>query len=331
MQSGIKILGTGCFEPDLIVSNSDFSHIAKLETDDEWITSRTGIRQRRFCQTTNLDMMTRAAKAALENAGVSPDEIDAIIVSTATPQFFYPSMSCLVQNTVGVKNAFAIDVHAACTGFVNALDIARNYLSLPDTGVKKALVVAGEMLSNQADFTDRSTCVLFGDGAGAVVIERAAHKQYSCILGAKGEDFGDIALYCKVPYARNSPFPSADNDDSYKPYLQMDGKAVYKFASDIMPRMVKAVCEKAGLALSDIDLLIPHQANIRIIKSAMRNLDIPDERVYVNIHDTGNISSACIPVCLDELSRANRLKSGMKVCLVAFGAGLTFGSIILEI
>jgi 3-oxoacyl-[acyl-carrier-protein] synthase-3 len=190
------------------------------------------------------------------------------------------------------------------------------------------------MLSNQADFTDRATCVLFGDGAGAVVVE-ASDKLYESCLGAKGEDFDEPALYCRVPYDCNSPFgagqESRESPESDSPYIVMDGKAVYKFATEIMPRATKAVVEKAGLELADIDLLIPHQANIRIIKTAMKSLDVPMEKVYVNIEDTGNISSACIPVCLDELFAAGRIKSGMKVCMTAFGAGLTYGSIILEV
>jgi 3-oxoacyl-[acyl-carrier-protein] synthase-3 len=164
------------------------------------------------------------------------------------------------------------------------------------------------------------------------VIE-AADSEYACILGAKGEDFNAPALYCRTQYARNSPFTRGgdDSDNIYKVHIQMDGRAVYKFATDIMPKAVKAVCEKAGTGISDIDLLIPHQANIRIIQTALKNLDVPDEKVYINLHDTGNISSACIPVCLDELNKAGRLKSGMKLCLVAFGAGLTYGAVIMDV
>jgi 3-oxoacyl-[acyl-carrier-protein] synthase-3 len=331
--SGIKILGTGSFKPNFVVENDDFARIGGLETDDEWITSRTGISRRRLnCGSSNYAMSAKAAKRALDSANVNATEIDMVIAATSTPDFFYPSLSCLVQRAVGASNAFAIDVSAACTGFVNALDIARNYLAT--NSAKKILIVAGEMLSNQADFTDRATCVLFGDGAGAVVVE-ASDKLYESCLGAKGEDFAELALYCRVPYDCNSPFgesrESRESPESESPYIVMDGKAVYKFATEIMPRATKAVVEKAGLELADIDLLIPHQANIRIIKTAMKSLDVPMEKVYVNIEDTGNISSACIPVCLDELFAAGRIKSGMKVCMTAFGAGLTYGSIILEV
>lgn len=334
---GIKILGMGSYKPEFVVNNADFSKF--IETDDNWITSRTGIKQRRFnvesygrCEA-NCSMSAKAAQRALESAGVNADEIDMIIAATATPDYFFPTLSCLVQNLIGAENACAIDVNAACTGFVNALDIARAYLAVGE--YKKILVVAGEMLSNQIDFTDRATCVLFGDGAGAVVVE-ASDNQYVSFLGAKGESPNNPLLYCEVNNTHNNNVfkaETADEPELEPPpgFLRMDGKEVYKFAADIMPRAVNEVCERAGVSLSEIDLLIPHQANIRIIKAAMKSLDIPEERVYVNIENTGNISSACIPVCLDELSKANRLKSGDKVCMVAFGAGLTYGAIIMEI
>ncbi|MCL1881335.1 MAG: ketoacyl-ACP synthase III [Oscillospiraceae bacterium] len=334
--SNIKILGTGSFKPDFVALNEDFSKTAGLETDDDWITSRTGIKQRMFnCgeNATNYNMSSKAAERALKAAGISADDIDIIVASTATPDFFYPSLACLVQNAIGATNAFAIDVSAACTGFVNALDIVRNYLA--NGSAKKALIVSGEMLSYHTDFTDRATCVLFGDGAGAIVLEATdSPKLYAAHLGAIGEKFDEPALYCKVPYKCNSPFGAKGENFgavNHVDYIQMDGRAVYKFASDIMPKTVKSVCEKAGLELSDIDLLIPHQANIRIIKTAMKNLDIPEDKVYVNIEKTGNISSACIPVCLDELYELGRIKAGMKICMVAFGAGLTYGAVIIEV
>jgi 3-oxoacyl-[acyl-carrier-protein] synthase-3 len=337
---GIKILGTGSYKPDCVVTNDDFSTIAGLETDNEWIVSRTGITQRRFNCTnagadgTNFAMLIKASKRAIESAKIDVAEIDMVVVSTASPDFFYPSMSCLVQGAVGAVNAFAIDINAACTGFVNALDIARNYIAAGSA--KKVLVVAGEMLSNQVDFNDRTTCILFGDGAGAVVAE-AADKPYYAYLGAIGDNYCVPALHSRVPYRSNTPFlGDTQSTDSGEPwaggeYIQMDGKGVYKFATEIMPKAVHSVIEKSGWSLSDIDLLIPHQANIRIIKTAMKSLDIPMEKVYVNIADTGNISSACVPVCLDELYAAGRIQSGMKVCIVAFGAGLTYGSILMEV
>ncbi|MCL2037172.1 MAG: ketoacyl-ACP synthase III [Oscillospiraceae bacterium] len=329
---GVRIIGTGSYKPDFVVKNSDFSEF--LETDDAWITSRTGISERRFnMDGSNLSMAAKASRGALDSSEINAEEIDLIIASTATPDFFYPSLSCLVQNAIGAKNASAIDINVACTGFVNCFDVAWNHLAAGSC--KKVLVVAAEMLSRHVDFTDRASCVLFGDGAGAVIVELAEDKLYASHLGVMGEGFDNPALYCKVGYNRNLPFATEENGRTlyevpHKEYLHMDGKEVYKFAADIMPKAVNMVCGKAGLGLSDIDLLIPHQANIRIINSAMKNLDIPREKIYVNIEKTGNISSACIPVCLDELYSQGRIQSGMKICLVAFGAGLAYGSILFE-
>jgi len=325
--NGIKILGVGSYKPDFVVNNSDFTKF--IDTDDEWITSRTGIKQRRMnIDNTNFSMAVAAAERALKSANVNGEEIDMIILSTATPDTFYPSTSCLVQRAVGAKNAGAIDINVGCTGFVNALDIARNYLAAGT--YKTILVVSSEMLTRQTDFTDRGTCVLFGDGAGAVVVQ-AADSEYHAVLGAIGEDYDDLKLKCHVNYPSNSPFTKSRDTNESSGFICMDGKEVYKFASDIMPKAVNAVCEKAGWRLSDIDLLIPHQANIRIINAAMKNFDINADKVYVNIENTGNISSACIPVCLDELYSMGKIKPGMKVCLVAFGAGLTFGAIAIEV
>jgi 3-oxoacyl-[acyl-carrier-protein] synthase-3 len=323
---GIKILGTGSYLPDLVVSNSEFS--AFIETDDKWITTRTGIKQRRFnTSQTNSFMASKASERALEAAKTNADEIDMIIVSTATPDYFYTSTACLIQSAIGAKNACAIDISAACTGFVNALDIAHKYLA---SGMyKKILVAASESISKQIDFTDRTICVLFGDGAGAAVVE-AADKLYSSFLGAAGDDYDSPSLYYRVKYNSNNPFGGAQ-DENESEFINMRGKDIYRFATNIMPRAVNAVCEKAGFPLSDIDLLIPHQANIRIINTAMKSLALPLERVYTNLEHTGNISSACIPVCLDELYSTDRIKPGMKICMAAFGAGLTYGSVIIEV
>jgi len=274
-------------------------------------------------------MAAKAAERALVSANVRAEEIDLILTSTASPDFFYPSVSCLVQNIIGAKNAAAIDISAACTGFICALDMARTYLAVKK--YKKILVVASEFLSEQADFTDRSTCVLFGDGAGAVVVT-ASDRPYASVIGAVGDSYSDMNLYYKVNYENNSPF--AKNAPSVKAdipkYIQMNGKEVYKFAVDIMVKAVNEACLGAGFALSDLDLLIPHQANIRIINTAMKSLDIPAEKVCVIIENCGNISSACIPTCLDMLRAEGKLKRGMKICAVAFGAGLTYGAAAFE-
>ncbi|MCL2633293.1 MAG: ketoacyl-ACP synthase III [Oscillospiraceae bacterium] len=328
LKQGIKILGTGSFKPNFVVKNADFTKY--IDTTDEWIFTRTGISQRRYnIDGTTFSMASAAAERALASSNVSPEEIDMIIVATGSPDYFYPSCACLVQSVLGAKNACAVDISAACTGFVSALDMARSYLVVGK--YKKILVIASESLSQQVDFTDRGTCVLFGDGAAAAVVE-ASDKTYASVLGVIADNHENPLLYCKVNYNNNSPF---NNNSQFtihnSQFINMDGKEVYKFAVDIMVRATEQACTEAGYALSEIDLLIPHQANIRIINTAMKNLDIPVEKVYVNIHDTGNISSACVPTCLDELFSSGRIKPGMKICMTAFGAGFTYGSIAMEV
>lgn len=332
---GIKILGTGSYIPPTVVTNEDFAKF--LDTNDEWIRTRTGISQRFYStDKMNYEMAAVAAENALENSGVSAEDIDLIILSTCSTDFFYPNTACLVQNLIGAKNAAAIDVNTACTGFISALDMARRYLCTEDH--EKILVVASEFLTRQQDFTDRTSCFLFGDGAGAVVVE-AADKPFYSVTGAKGDMLD--SLYCKINYFGNIPLEGFDNydnaikdklnTDEKNKYLQMDGKAVYRFAVDAMADSFARVCEKAGVKSEDIDILIPHQANIRIIQAALKSMDIPQEKVYVNLDKHGNTSSACIPTILDDLNRTGKLKEGDKMALVGFGAGLTYGSIYMEL
>lgn len=332
---GIKILGTGSYIPSTTVTNDDF--VKFIDTSDEWIYTRTGIKQRFYStEKMNFQMAAEAAQKALENSGVKAEEIDLIILSTCSTDFFYPNTSCLVQNIIGAANASCIDVNTACTGFITALDMARRYLCTGD--MKKVLVVASEFLTRQLDYTDRTSCFLFGDGAGAVVAE-AADKPFYSVTGAKGDMLD--ALYCRIQYSGKYPeegFDHYDKDirekldtEAKNKFLQMDGKAVYRFAVDAMADSFKKVCEKAGVKACDVDILIPHQANIRIISAAMKSMDIPDEKIYINLDKHGNTSSACIPTILDELNRTGKLKEGEKMALVGFGAGLTYGSIYMEL
>lgn len=332
---GIKILGTGSYTPPTVVTNEDFSKF--LDTSDEWIRTRTGISQRFYStDKMNFQMAAVAAEKALENSGVKAEEIDLIILSTCSTDFFYPNTACLVQNLIGAHNAAAIDINTACTGFISALDMARRYLCTGDHS--KILVVASEFLTRQQDFTDRTSCFLFGDGAGAVVVE-AADKPFYSVIGAKGDMLD--SLYCKINYFGNIPMEGFDdyerdirdrlNTEAKNKYLQMDGKAVYRFAVDAMADSFVRVCEKAGIKSVDIDILIPHQANIRIIQGALKSLDIDKEKVYVNLDKHGNTSSACIPTIIDDLNRTGKLHEGDKMALVGFGAGLTYGSIYMEL
>ncbi len=330
---GIEIVGTGSYVPEFIADNNKFSEF--LDTSDEWITPRTGIKERRIMtDKPNHYMGIKAAQAALENAKLDAKEIDLILVSTCSPDFFYPSMSCIIQRNIGADNAACIDVNSACTGFITALDMAQKYLAL-DT-YKNILIVSTEKLSSQLDYTDRSMCILFGDAAGAAIV-RKSDREFHSVLGASGDDFE--ALYCKVNYKSNCPFHEDDapfynnrfDTENKQVYLQSDGHAVYKFAVKAMNKAVRTVTERAGWSVDDIDLIVPHQANLRIIQKATELLKADPDKVYTNIERLGNVSSACIPVALDELNRAGKLKSGMKICFVGFGAGLTYGAIIMEL
>lgn len=330
---GIKILGTGVYTPDVKVTNHDLAKI--METDNEWIVTRTGIHSRNYsADKSNHYMATAASKTALQNADVKAEDIDLIIASTCTSEYFYPNLASLVQGGIGAVNAAVMEVNTACTGFISAVDAASRYLQ--DDDYKTILVVASEKLSTHVDFEDRASCILFGDGAAAVVITKSDKPMYS-FLGAKADMFE--ALYRHKNISHNCPYikdedettsTAAFDTEKKKHYLQMDGKGVYKFAVDAMASAVEKTLAKAGLTKDDIDLVIPHQANIRIIQSATKALGIPQEKVFVNIGEHANTSSACIPTCLDDLNKEGRLKEGMKICLVGFGAGLTSGAIIFE-
>ena len=329
---GITILGTGEYTPPVAETNEMFTKF--IDTSDEWIYTRTGIKERRMSpDTPNFVMAAKAAKMALKNAGKTAKDIDCIIVSTCSPDFFYPSTACLVQNIIGAQPCACMDVNTACTGFISALDIAKVYLAA--NTYKTILVIASERLTSQIDYEDRGSCILFGDGAGAVVVEKGEGKLYYSHMGAEGDMLEN--LYCKVYYDRNNPFFTGDKmlDDiidtpQKERYLQMDGKAVYKFAVDAMASAVEEVCRQSGFRIDNIDIVIPHQANIRIIQSALKKMNVDTSKVYTNLETHGNTSSSCIPMCLAELDEAGRLQRGMKICLVGFGAGLTYGASIFE-
>ena len=328
---GIKIIGTGMYAPDMILSNDMLSTF--LDTNDEWIYSRTGIRERRISvDKPNFYMAAEAAKAAVANSGTDPSEIDLVLAATCSPDYFYPALSCLVQHAVGAVNAAAFDINSACTGFINALDTASRFLE--DGDYRNILIVASERLAPHCDYTDRTASILFGDGAGAAVVTKNDKPMWS-YLSAKGDYFN--ALYCKVDQSRSNcqylaktdALPVGIIDSEAKTHtLQMNGKAVYKFAVDAMDTAVRKVLERSGLGIDDIDLYIPHQANARIIESAVKSLGLPEEKVYVNLEKRGNTSSACIPTALAELDEMGRIKDGMTICLVGFGAGLTSGAVV---
>ncbi len=305
------IIGTGSYLPPDILTNDDLAKL--VDTSDEWIVSRTGIRERHIAapELSNAEMGCFAARAALADAGVGPEEVDLLIVSTATQDRPFPSTACDLQYRLGAENAFCFDISAACTGFVYALDIADRYIQTG--GAKTALVVAAEQLSRTTDMTDRTTCVLFGDGAGAVVLrarEESGGILASC-LASRG-DFGE----------------AIHSDDDRK--IRMKGQEVYKFAVRAMPEAMERVLRKTGKTPDELTFVIPHQANVRIIESVRDKYDIAPEKMVITIGRTGNTSSASIPIALDELNRAGRLAPGALLMLVGFGAGLTYGATLYE-
>jgi 3-oxoacyl-[acyl-carrier-protein] synthase-3 len=315
------ITGWGKAVPERILTNHDLA--AMVDTTDEWIVSRTGIRERRVvgANDSTTSLAAAAGKAALERAGRTADEIDLIVVGTATPDDFLVSQACLVQAELG-GSAGAFDVGAACAGFVTALSVGSQFIN---AGVyQRVLVIGVDTLTRYVDYTDRSTCVLFGDGAGAVVIEASGEERglLSTVLGADGA--GHKHLY--VPGWGGLVPESADLFPEYRPYLQMNGKEVFRFAVQVMGDAAIDAVKKAGIDFSDVKMLIPHQANLRIIDSAARRLELPREKVWVNLDRFGNTSAASVPMALCEAAETGALQDGDNVVLVAFGAGLAWAA-----
>lgn len=315
-----SVMGTGSYLPERVVSNDELSTF--LDTSDEWISQRVGIRTRHVSTTEPAsDMALRAAKAALENSGVAAEELDLILAASVSSETVTPSVSCMVQRGLGASCP-AFDLNAACSAFIFLLDTADAYFTRG--GYNKILVVGAERMSRVVNWADRSTCVIFGDGAGAMVLERSGEGAY---LGARlAVSGGDEVI--RIPQSHgNSPFWKGDDS---APYLFMDGQNTFKFAVNSICHDVQTVVANVGLTLDDIDWIIPHQANIRIIDFAARRLGFPIEKIAVNIDHTGNTSSASIPIMADELWRSGRLKRGQTVILTAFGGGLASASCVMK-
>ncbi|WP_318152556.1 beta-ketoacyl-ACP synthase III [Paenibacillus terricola] len=322
----VGIIGTGKYVPERVLTNAELEQM--VETNDEWIVTRTGIRERRIAapnQATS-DLAFRASQEALRAAGLTAEDIDLIIVATITPDMFFPSTACLLQDKLGAKKAAAFDLSAACSGFIYSLATASSMIA---TGMyKHALVVGAECLSRITDYTDRNTCILFGDGAGAVVLgpveEGRGFKSFE--LGADGSG-GE--LLCISGGGSRLPATAASIDEK-KHFIHMAGNDVFKFAVRIMGSAAEEALRKAGLEKSDIDLLVPHQANIRIINSAINRLDLPEDKCMVNLDKYGNMSAASIPVALAEAVEQGRVNKGDTLVLVGFGGGLTWGASVLN-
>ncbi|AET60333.1 beta-ketoacyl-ACP synthase III [Paenibacillus terrae] len=321
----VGVIGTGKYVPEKILTNKDLEAI--VETSDEWIVSRTGIQERHIAapEQATSDLAYEAAIKALASAGMTAQDLDLIIVATVTPDMAFPSTACILQDKLGAKGAAAFDLSAACSGFVYGLATATSFIK---TGIyNNALIIGADCLSRITDYTDRNTCVLFGDGAGAVVIGEVPEGRgfQSFDLGAEGAGGGLLKLE-----AGGSRLPaSADTVENKQHYIYMNGREVFKFAVRVMGTATVDVLEKAGLSKDDIDLFVPHQANIRIIQSAMQRLNLPEEKVIINVHKYANTSAASIPLALVEAAEEGRMKEGDRVLMVGFGGGLTWGASVL--
>jgi 3-oxoacyl-[acyl-carrier-protein] synthase-3 len=316
------IAGVGTYAPDKVITNFDLEKM--MDTSDKWITERTGIHRRHIAEpgTTTFELATKAARSALKAAGVEAKDLDMILVGTSSPDGPFPSVACRVQNELDAPGAVAWDTLAACTSFMYGLSIADSFIATERADT--VLVIGAEVLSRMLDYSDRGTAVIFGDGAGAAVV-RAAPKGagfLSWCLGSDGRGYAQVTCgnIEKGAYAAKDATP----------YIEMVGPDVFKFAVDIFIRQANEVCEKAGVALDDIDLWVPHQANFRIIDAAARRIGLPIERVAINIDEYGNTSSASIPLALEEAIRQGRVKSGDHVLLAGFGSGLTWGATLLK-
>lgn len=321
----VGIIGVGEYFPKRVLTNQDLEKM--VDTSDEWITTRTGIKQRRLVNRgeATSDLAIKAARNALRDARFKPEDLELIIVATVTPDMQFPSVSCLVQNALGAKRACCFDISAACAGFVYALVVAQQFIS---TGLyKNALVIGAEVLSSITDWQDRSTCVLFGDGAGAAVISKVKKGGIlSVYLGSDGEK-ADLLL---VP-AGGSRYPATHQTiDRRMHYIKMKGNELFKLAVKLMTESAQEALRRAGLTCDDVDCFIPHQANLRILTAVAKRLGLDEKKIFLNIHKYGNVSSASTATALCEAVKEKRIKKGDIVVLDAFGAGLVWGACVIE-
>lgn len=322
----MEILGTGSYFPERVISNDDLSKI--VETNDEWIVSRTGIKQRRISDgETTSQMAAKAALEALNDAGVKPEEVELILLATMTGDEAMPNTACKVQQVINAVNATCLDISAACTGFVFALNTANAYLS---SGMyQNALVIGADTVSKVINWSDRGTCVLFGDGAGAAFVKANSEKAYVSMTGSDGAQ-GDVLQAGKVSLSNLlvQGEVSVEPDDYY---MTMNGQKVFQFAVRKVPEVVHQVVEKAGISMEEIDYFLLHQANVRIIASVAKRLGVPVEKMPVNLDKYGNTSAASVAILLDEVRREGKLKQGSKVVIAGFGGGLTWGASYIEL
>jgi 3-oxoacyl-[acyl-carrier-protein] synthase III len=315
-----RIAGTGSYLPERVVTNTEFA--ARLDTTDAWIRERTGIERRHIAEKSqgSSDLALEASKRALQAAGISADQLDLIVVGTSTPDYVFPSTACLLQAKLGIKGSAAFDVQAVCSGFVYGLATADSFIRSGQ--YKKALVVGAEVFSRILDWNDRGTCVLFGDGAGAVVLVSSEKPGiHASILRADGSHAGMLSV----------PGNVCGGAIVGSPFLQMNGQAVFKFAVKVLEESARETVAAAGMQLGDIDWLIPHQANVRILDATARKLGLPAEKLVVTVDHHGNTSAASVPLALDEFVRAGRIRPGQRLLLQGVGGGFTWGSSVVTL
>ncbi len=317
----MKIIGTGSYLPDFLLTNEMLTQI--VDTSDEWITERTGMKERKISTGEGCSYMAiKAAERALLSSGLKAEEIDLVIVATVTSDYFTPSLACLIQGELGISNAIGFDINAACSGFMYGLSTVYNFMSAGT--VKNAIVVGVETVSRLINYEDRGTCILFGDAAGAVVVKATEGSIFTSELGSDGSK--SHVLYCKQMPISNL----AVKGEEVRDYLHMDGQEVYKFVVKEIPGLIKRVVEKSGLELSDIKYFVLHQANKRMNEVIAKKLKQESEKFPSNLHETGNTSAASIPVLLDKMNQEGKLTKGDKIVLCAFGGGLTWAANVME-
>jgi 3-oxoacyl-[acyl-carrier-protein] synthase-3 len=326
-QRTVSIIGTGSYVPDKILTNQDLSRM--VDTSDEWITTRTGIKERRIAakEEQTSDMATKAALKAMEQAEISAKEIDLILVATATPDMLFPATACFVQKKISAHKAACLDISAACAGFLFGVEIAQQFIT--SHTYDTVLVIGAEKLTSITNWTDRNTCVLFGDGAGAAILRHrgeGAHGVISTHIGSDGR-YSDILF---MPGGGSRCPITAENAHLNLATIHMSGKEVYKQAVTAMITATQKALDQAGLSIEDISCVIPHQANFRIIEAIADRLGIPVEKFYVNLDKYGNTSAAAVAIALDEANRSGRIKTGDYVLMVVFGGGLTWASTVIE-
>lgn len=323
----VTILGTGRYNPERVLTNADLERM--VDTSDEWIYSRTGIKERRISAENELnsDMGTKAAQAALDQAGIKAEDVDLIICGTVTGDMAFPATACIIQRNLGANKATAFDVGAACTGFITGLDVAKQFIL--GGNFHTALVIGSERITSVVDWTDRNTCVLFGDGAGAAVLRKTEGRGRGIISTDSASD-GRFAHILNQPGGGTAVPITEKNVNDRLATLKMSGKEVFKQAVGAMVSSCHKAMEKAGVTIDDIKLVIPHQANVRIIKAVGERLKAPADRVYVNVEMFGNSGAAAVAMALDQAHREGRFVRGDKILLVAFGAGLIWGCAVIE-